>query len=75
MHTLEGMIRDKSDYSVTQLIDSPRVVNLREKNKKKIVADYSDMILADKESSFHHILEESNETIKHFIVRKDSSNL
>ena len=62
--------KGKSDYSVTQLIDSPRVVNLREKNKKKIVADYSDMIAATTGSSFHHILEESNETIKHFIVEK-----
>ena len=62
--------RGKCDYSVTQLIDSPRVVNLREKNKKKIVADYHDMIAATTGSSLHYILEEANKTCDYFEVER-----
>jgi len=50
--------RGKSQISVTQLINSPRIVALRERHAEDIEVDVSDQVWALFGSAVHHILEQ-----------------
>jgi hypothetical protein len=47
----------KSDITVTQLIDSPRVVMLRRKHNHELEQDVSEMLWALMGTAMHHVLE------------------
>lgn len=47
----------RSDFTVTQLIDSPRVVQLRRRHSDELEEDISERIFAILGSTLHHLLE------------------
>lgn len=55
--TRDPYTRGKSDFSVTQLIDSPRIRVLRQRHADEIVRDVADNLHLLLGKSLHHILE------------------
>ena len=60
-----------SDISVTQLIDSPQVLQLRKQHKDDIVEDVSDRIWAIYGSAVHAIVEAANLSSGNILTEKD----
>lgn len=56
--TRDDYSRGDSDISVTQLIDSPRVVTLRENHKDKIEEDVSEKLWSVLGTAVHHMFEQ-----------------
>jgi len=59
--TTDDYSRGKSDLSVTQIIDSPRVRLLRKQHDEKIEEDVSDMVWSVLGRAAHKVLEDSDE--------------
>ena len=59
--TSDKYSKGDADISVTQLIDSPRVLLLREQHKDEITTDVMDMVFALFGTAVHHILESADD--------------
>jgi hypothetical protein len=62
--------RGKSERSVTQLIDSPRVVNLKVQHEPQMIEDAADVFFRQLGTAFHNLLEDNAKDLPSYITEQ-----